>query len=89
MQLDSMKFALAATITIGLWYIICIIAVTVAPDASIALFRNIVHIVDTTGMIGNLSITPMSGFIGFLEVTIYSFLTTYVFAFLYNTLTEE
>ena len=86
MQLNTTQFAIAAAITAWLWYIICIIAVMVAPSTAVWLFSTIVHMTNIDGMMSNTGITLTSGIVGFVQVTLYAFLTTYVFARMYNKL---
>lgn len=63
MQLDSMKFSIAATSTVGLWYLICIIVVSIAPEMTIQLFGMMTHLINIDWMLENTKVTLTTGII--------------------------
>lgn len=88
MRFNSLKFATAAAITMAIWYIICVIMVSIAPDTTVRLFGMITHLVNIDELVRAANITFTTGTIGLIQVVVYTFLTTYVFARLYNWLQE-
>lgn len=79
MELNKNKFAQAAAVTMGAWYIICAAFVALAPDLAARLFSWMVHLVNVEAGIG------FPGAIyGFIEVVVLTYLTAFIFAWLHN-----
>lgn len=80
MELDKNKFAMAASAVIGVWYVICATLVALIPDLAMKLFSWMVHLVNLeAGVVG----LPEAVY-GFIEVIIFTYITTYVFVWLHN-----
>ncbi len=79
MELNTNKFALAATVLFGVWYIVCAAIVAVAPKAAAALFSWMTHLLNVEGAVSFPEVIY-----GFVEVIILAYVTAYAFAWLYN-----
>lgn len=79
MELNKNKFASAATEVMALWYIICASLVAMVPDLAVKLFSWIVHLIDLKP-----GVTFPEVIYGFIEVTLLTYVTAYVFAWLHN-----
>ncbi|MBI4119276.1 MAG: hypothetical protein HY456_00325 [Parcubacteria group bacterium] len=81
MELNTNKFALAATATMGIWYVVCAFVVGLAPEVAATLFSWMTHLLNVEG-----SVSFPEVIYGFIEVIILAYVTAYVFAWLYNQL---
>ncbi|MBI2047970.1 MAG: hypothetical protein HYT27_02425 [Parcubacteria group bacterium] len=81
MELNTNKFALAGTILMGVWYIICATIVSVMPKIAATLFSWMTHLLNVEGAVSFPEVIY-----GFIEVIILAYVTAYAFAWLYNTL---
>lgn len=79
MELNKNKFAFAATAVMAVWYVICAALVATVPDLAVKLFSWIVHLVDLKP-----GVTFPEVIYGFIEVTVLTYITAYVFAWLHN-----
>lgn len=79
MELNKKKFAVAATEVMGIWYIICALLVAIAPNTAVKLFGWIVHLVDLKP-----GVSFPEVIYGFVETTILTYVSAYVFAWLHN-----
>lgn len=84
MQLNKSKFALAAAVVAGAWSAICAILVAVAPDAMLMLFSWMVHLVNLKA-----GVSFPGALYGIVEVFILTYVTAYIFAWLYNRFVEK
>ena len=65
---------------LGVWYIICATAVSVAPNLAAKLFGWMVHLTNITPA----EITTGGFVAGFVQVVIYTYISAWVFAWLHN-----
>ena len=79
MQLNKNKFALAASEVMGVWYILCALLVTIVPSLAMKLFSWMVHLINLQA-----EISFPEAIYGFVEVVVFTYVTTYVFAWLHN-----
>ena len=79
MELNTNKFALAGTVLIGVWYVICSAVVAVAPKTAAMLFGWMTHLLNVEGAVSFPEVIY-----GFIEVIILAYATAYAFAWLYN-----
>ncbi len=79
MQLDKNKFSLAAAATMSIWYVICALFVSLAPDVAAGLFSWMVHMINVEA-----GVFFPEVIYGFIEAVVLAYATTYVFASLYN-----
>lgn len=80
MELNKKKFALAAMKIMGVWYVVCALFVTLAPDLALKLFSWMVHLVNLEAGI----VSFPAVIYGFIEVIVLTFISAYVFAWLHN-----
>jgi len=85
MEISKNKFAMAAASTMGVWYIICALIVSIAPDFALAVFGWMIHLVNLeTAVSGGVAFPGV--IFGFVAVVVLAYLTAYVFAWFYNRL---
>ncbi len=84
MELDKNKFALAASGTMGIIYLVCAIFVSLWPEFSWKLFGWLVHLVNVDKFAGDVKVTLVGFIIGLLQILIYSYIVGYIFAWLHN-----
>ena len=82
MKLASLKFALAAMITLGIIYVVCAAVVAIAPDFALSLFGWLVHLVNVDQFM--MEITAGSVLIGLVQILLYTFVAAWLFAMLYD-----
>lgn len=88
MKLNTEKFAKAAAVVMGAWYIVCATVVSVTPVMASSLFGMMVHMVNLDGFVAR-NMTPATLVIGFIEVVILSYATAWGFATAYNYFVKE
>lgn len=82
MELNTQKFAMAATKTAAMLYAACALLVAVAPDFAMKLLGWLAHVTNTDTLARSVT---MSGIIfGFIQVAVYMYITAYMFAWFYN-----
>ncbi|MEK7078262.1 MAG: DUF5676 family membrane protein [Patescibacteria group bacterium] len=84
MQLNAKKFASAAALTVGILYIVCAIFVALWPDFAMQLLGQVAHIVNVDKFAGDVAITASGVIAGLVEVMIYAYVSSWIFAGLYN-----
>lgn len=92
MRLSSLKFALAAAITMGVVYVVCAVVVAVAPQTAADLISWLTHVTNVGALFHNQLIIQVTigGFLkGLAEVLVYSFLSVWLFAALYNAMVRK
>ena len=89
MTLNANKLALAATITMGMVYVVCGIFTAVAPDLALKFLGWMLHLVDVEKFAGGVEVTFRSFVPGLLPIIFYSYAATYIFARLYNRFVES
>ncbi len=80
MELNKNKFALAAMVTMGVWYLVCALLVALVPDLAMTLFSWMVHLVNLQAA----ELTWPTFFAGLVEIVALSYLTGWVFAAAHN-----
>lgn len=84
MELNKQKFSLAATITMGVAYVICAVFVAIFPEVALKFLGWMVHIVNVEKFAGGVEVTLGSFFLGLLPIVFYTYVISYLFAWLYN-----
>jgi hypothetical protein len=79
MELQKKKFAFAAAEVMAVWYVVCAASVAMVPNLAMKLFSWMVHLVDLEP-----GISFPEVIYGFVEVTVLTYITAYVFAWLHN-----
>lgn len=88
MTLNTNKLALAATITIGIAYIVCAVFTAIAPETALKFLGWTLHLVNVDKFAGGVEVTLGSFILGLLPILFYSYITAYIFALLYNKLIQ-
>lgn len=89
MTFHANKLSLAATITMGIVYTVCAAFTAIAPDVALMFLGWMLHLVNVEKFAGGVEVTLSSFILGLLPILFYSYITTYVFARLYNKLIES
>lgn len=88
MKLHAQKFALAATITMGVAYVICTAFTAFNPDLAMRFLGWIIHLTNVNKFT-SIEVT-LGGFIASLApILVYTYAGTYLFASLYNRFVQE
>ncbi len=87
-ELSPKRVALSVAIVAGILYIACAILVAIAPGAMLNLFSNLFHGIDMT-QIAKPAVSLGSVIIGFIELIIYSLIAGWLFALVYNKLSNK
>lgn len=84
MEFNVKKFAEAATFTVAILYIVCVLVVWAAPAFAMQLLGAMMHIVNVDKYAGDVKITLGGVIVGLIELIIYTYVATLIFATLYN-----
>lgn len=84
MKFHAQKFSLAATLTMGIVYVVCAAFTAVAPDLALKFLGWMLHIVNVEKFAGEVQMTFGSVILGLLPILFYTYLATWLFAWLYN-----
>ena len=84
MELDKNKFALSGGLTMGIVYVVCAAFVWLWPAFALQLFGWLVHLVNVDKFAGDVKISALGFIIGLVQVWIYTYIGTLVFAWLHN-----
>lgn len=88
MKLHAQKFALAATITMGVAYVICAAFTALSPDLAMRFLGWIIHLTNVDKFTA-IEVT-FGGFIaGIVPILAYTYAGTYLFASLYNKFIQQ
>ena len=79
MELDKNKFSLAASVTMGVIYVVCAVFVWLWPNFAIQLFGWLTHLVNLT-----VDVTLTGAVYGLLQVVVYTYVGAWIFAWLHN-----
>lgn len=82
MELNTKKFALAATETAGILYVACALLVLVAPDLAMTLLGWLAHVTNTEALARSVTMTGV--IYGLVQVVVYMYIATFMFAWFYN-----
>lgn len=88
MKLNAGKFAKAAAVVMGIWYVVCATLVSIAPVMASTLFGMMVHMVNLDQFVA-MRLTIGSLTIGFLEAVLLAYITGWGFATAYNKFVKE
>jgi len=83
MKLYTQKFALAATITMGIAYAICTLFTALNPDLAMRFLGWIIHLTNVDKFVA-IEVTFGNFIAGIVPVLAYTYFGTYLFAWLYN-----
>lgn len=84
MQLNAKKLANAATLTMGILYVICTLFVAIAPDAAMSIAAGMMHIPGLGDSIGEVEVTLGGFLLGLIPLLFYSYVGAYLVVALYN-----
>lgn len=84
MKLDVKKFSLAASLTLGAIYIVCIVIILLFPAFALQLLGWLLHLVNVDKFLGGVQITFGAAVLGLVQVLIYAFLAALLGAWLHN-----
>ena len=87
MGFDKNKFALAASGTMGIAYVICAAFTAFAPELALRFLGWMIHLINLEEAVA-VNVTLPGFFGGLLPILFYSYLTAWVFAWLYNKLSR-
>ncbi|MBI2056660.1 hypothetical protein HYT91_00190 [Candidatus Pacearchaeota archaeon] len=88
-KLNTQKFSLAASGTMGIVYIFCIIFVALWPNFALQLLGWLVHLVNVDKFAGDVQITLAGGIFGLIQVLIYTYVGALLFGWLHNKFLEK
>ena len=88
MELNKQKFSLAATITMGVAYVTCAVFTALFPDVALKFLGWMVHIVNVEKFAGGMEVSLGSFFLGLLPIVFYTYVMSYLFAWVYNKLLQ-
>ena len=88
MQLDVKKFSKAAALTVGVVYLVCALLVILLPEFALQLLGWVTHLVNVDKFAGGVSITVGGLVAGFLQVIVYTYIGTALFASIFNKLSK-
>lgn len=88
MNLNPLKFALAASITMGAVYAVCAVVTMLWPDGAVKLLGWMFHLIRVENLAGNVEVTLQGAFMGLFQTVVYTFAAFYVFGWLYNAFTK-
>ncbi len=84
MLFEPISFALAATVTMSITYICYTIAMAYFPKFFVRTHASMIHLVHYQKYASDIKVT-LEGFIwGLMQVVFHTFVTAWVFAYLYN-----
>lgn len=84
MTLDKQKLSLAATITMGVTYIICAVFTALLPKIALKFLGWMIHLVNVEKFADGVEITASGFILGLLPILFYTYFASYLFAWLYN-----
>ncbi|MBI5798538.1 MAG: hypothetical protein HZB10_01230 [Candidatus Yonathbacteria bacterium] len=82
MELNTKKFALAATETGAILYVVCALFVAVAPDLAMTLLGWLAHVTNTDTLAR--SVTMIGVAYGLIQVVVYVYIAASMFSWFYN-----
>lgn len=89
MHLDKNKFALAGASVMGVVYLVCVIFVSLWPQFALQLFGWLVHLIAVDKYATDMAITWPGFIVGLIQVIIYTYIITWLFASLHNRFITE
>lgn len=88
MKLNTQKFALAATITMGVAYAVCAAFTALNPDLAMRFLGWIIHLTNVEKFT-TIEVTFGSFIASLVPILAYTYAGTYLFAWLYNRFIQE
>lgn len=88
MKLHAQKFALAATITMGIAYTICAAFTALNPDLAMRFLGWIIHLTNVDKFTA-IEVTLGSFIASLVPILAYTYVGTYLFASLYNRFMQQ
>lgn len=89
MQLNTTKFALAGAGAGGALYALCGVLVFLFPDFALQSLGWIAHLVNVEKFAGDVQLTLTGFLLGLAQIIVYSFVASWVFAWIYNSLLKK
>lgn len=87
MELQKQQFSLAVASTFGIMYVVCAVLTALSPEIALKLLGWVAHIVNVDKFAGGVEVTLGGVAMGLLEIIIYGYVASYLFASLYNRFT--
>lgn len=84
MELNVGKFSLSTLITAVILYAVCVIFVVIAPDLAIKIAGRLIHTVNVSQFVSEVSVTLGEILLGSIPLLIYSYFGALIFASIYN-----
>lgn len=84
MTFQQNAFAMAASATFGIMYLLCAVVVALWPDFALQLLGWLAHVVNVDKFAGDVRFTMTGVFVGLIEVLLYVYVSAWIFASLYN-----
>ena len=89
MAINTKKFSLALTVTMGIAYLACAVFVWIFPNLSLTLLGWVAHLVNVDKFAGDVQITLGGVILGLIQISVYAYLASWLFASLYNRFTKN
>lgn len=89
MELNKNKFALAASVVMGILYVVCLALSYFAPVFTLKAFGLLIHLINLESLASGMSITTWGVILGFAQSVIYTFVLVWIFAGIYNKLIKD
>ena len=89
MAIDSHKFSLSASLTVGVAYLICSVFCYLWPQFSLDSMAPMVHQTNLDKFMPLMVITPRMVVLGLVQYVAYTYAFVYLWAWLYNGLLER
>jgi len=84
MQIQSIKFANAASLTVGILYVVCTLFVALAPEAALTILNGAMHMPDISSALGGTDVSIGGFLLGLIPMLVYSYIGAWLLATLYN-----
>lgn len=88
-MLSAKAFANAVAVVTAVFYLVCWVLSTVAPDLVIGIAKSWVHSLSLEVLKSASAISPETGLIGIITISALAWVTTYATIWLYNKLAKK
>lgn len=89
MKLNQHHIALAASATCGIFYSIHAALLTIYPKLYFSLMSAKIHLIDPDRYMGDFKVTPYGFVYGFAQAIICTYISGWIFAYLFNRFENE
>jgi len=84
MTLNTHKFALAATLTMAITYVVCAVFVALFPGLAVQFLGWMLHLVNVEKFVGGTNVTVTNVILGLLPIVFYTYVGSWIFVAFYN-----